>query len=158
MATTIHVKRPARFPKLCVRCMSEQAEMRKFTDTAHGGVVSVTATLDIPVCDPCWKAARPWWIAGGSLLALFLASAIPFVIAQDKHVQIPKIIPTAMLLLMIGSVVCFFVARRRSPVRLVPTKIDRGNVRIRFFNRDYADRFIDANKETAKIINPWKYG
>jgi len=101
MATTIHVKRPARFPKLCVRCMSEQAEMRKFTDTAHGGVVSVTATLDIPVCDPCWKAARPWWIAGGSLLALFLASAIPFAIAQDKHVQIPKIIPMAITIVPI---------------------------------------------------------
>ena len=138
--------------------MSEQAEMRKFTDTAHGGVVSVAATLDIPVCDHCWRASRPWWIAGGILLVLFLASGVPFAIAQDKHADIPKIIPIAMLLLMVGCVVCFFIARRRAPVRLVPTKIDRENVRITFFNRDYADRFVEANKETAKVINPWKYG
>jgi hypothetical protein len=138
--------------------MSEQAEMRKFTDTAHGGVVTVTAMLEIPVCDQCWRAPRPWWIAGGILLVLFLASGVPFAIAQDKHADIPKIIPIAMLLLMVGSVACFFVARRRGPVRLVPTKIDRENVRITFFNRDYAERFVEANKETAKVISPWKYG
>ena len=158
MATTIHAKRPAVFPKRCVHCMSEQAEMRKFTDTAQGGVVTVTAMLEIPVCDQCWRAPRPWWIAGGILLVLFLAAGVPFAIAQDKHADIPKIIPIAMLLLMVGSVACFFVARRRGPVRLVPTKIDRENVRITFFNRDYAERFVEANKETAKVINPWKYG
>ncbi|MEI6392584.1 MAG: hypothetical protein WCT12_15945 [Verrucomicrobiota bacterium] len=114
--------------------------------------------LEIPVCDQCWRAPRPWWIAGGILLVLFLASGVPFAIAQDKHADIPKIIPIAMLLLMVGSVACFFVARRRGPVRLVPTKIDRENVRITFFNRDYAERFVEANKETAKVINPWTYG
>src|SRR5690242_15335028 len=128
MATAIHVKRPVNFPKQCVRCMSEQVETRKFTDTAHGGVVIVTATLDIPVCDRCWRAPRPWWTAGGILLVLFLASGVLFAIAQDKHANIPKIIPIAMLFLMAGSVVCFFVARRRAPVRLVPTKIDRENI------------------------------
>ena len=138
--------------------MAEDAPMRKFTDTAHGGVVNVTATLDIPVCDQCWRAPRPWWIAGGVLLALFLASGVPIAIAQDKHADIPKFIPIVMLLFMAASVVCFFVARRRSPVRLVPTKIDRENVRITFFNRAYAERFVEANKETARTINPWKYG
>lgn len=158
MATTIHAKRPAAFPKQCVRCLSEQAEMRKFTDTAHGGVVTVTATLEIPVCDQCWRAPRPWWIAGGILLVLFLASGIPFAIAQDKHADIPKIVHIAMLLLMVGFVICFFVARKRAPVRLVPTKIDSENVRIKFFNQDYANRFVEANKETTKVISPWKYG
>ena len=78
--------------------------------------------------------------------------------AQDKHANIPKVIPIAMLLLMVGFLLCFFVARRRAPVRLVPTKIDRENVRITFFNHVYAERFIAANKETARTINPWKYG
>ena|SRR5258705_1624093 len=158
MATTVHVKRPATFPKQCVRCISDDAQMRRFTETAHGGVVSVTATLDIPVCDQCWRAPRPWWITGGILLVLFLVSGIPFAIAQDKHADIPKVIPIAMLLLMAGCLVCFFVARRRGPVRLVPTKIDRENVRVTFFNQAYAERFVEANKETANIINPWKYG
>jgi len=158
MATTIHVKRPVSFPKQCVRCMAEDAKMRKFTDTAHGGVVSVTATLDIPVCDQCWRAPRPCWIAGGILLVLFLAAGVPFAIAQDKHAEIPKVIPIAMLLLMVGCAGCFFVAQRRAPVRLVPTKIDRENVRIKFFNHTYAERFVETNRETAKTINPLKYG
>ncbi len=132
--------------------------MRKFTDTAHGGAVSVTATLEIPVCDQCWKAPRRWWITAGILLGLFLASGVPFAIAQDKHADIPKVIPIAMLMLMAGFLVCFVVARRRAPVRLVPTKIDRENVRITFFNQRYAERFVEANKETARIINPWKFG
>ena len=118
----------------------------------------MTATLDIPVCDQCWRASRPWWIAGGVLLVLFLAAGVPFAIAQDKHAEIPKVIPIAMLLLVVGCVVCFFVARRRAPVRLVPTRIDRENVRIKFLNHAYAERFAEANRETAKTINPWKYG
>ncbi len=138
--------------------MSEDASIRKFTDTADGVVVSVTAMLEIPVCDRCWIAPHRWWIAGGILLVLFLASGVPFAIAQDKHAVIPKIIPILMLLLMLGSALCFVVARRRAPVRLVPTKIDRENVRITFFSQAYAERFVEANKETAKTINPWKYG
>jgi len=118
----------------------------------------VTATLDSPVCDRCWRAARPWWIAGGILFVLFLASGVPLAMGQDKHANIPKVIPIAMLLLMVGFLLCFFVARRRAPVRLVPTKIDRENVRITFFNHVYAERFVAANKETARTINPWKYG
>ena len=156
MAATIHVKRPATFPALCVRCMSAEAQLRKFTDTADAGIVSVTTTLEIPVCEQCWKASRPWWISAGVSLVLFLASGVPFAIAQDNHAEIPKIIPISMLLLMVGSCLCFVVARRRAPLRLVPTKIDRENIRVTFFNQDYANSFVEANKETAKVINPWK--
>src|SRR5439155_9176210 len=81
-----------------------------------------------------------------------------FALAQDKHANIPKVIPIAMLLLVLGFLLCFFVARKHAPVRLVPTKIDRENVRITFFNHVYAERFVAANKETARTINPWKYG
>ena len=131
--------------------------MRKFTDTASGGVVNVTATLEIPVCEHCWKAPRRWWIATGILLVLFIASGIPFAIAQDNHADIPKVIPTLMLLLIVGSTLCFVIAHRHAPVRLIPSKIDGENVRITFFNQKYGDRFFEANKDTAKVINPWKF-
>src|SRR5262245_48674981 len=98
MATTIHAKRPAAFPKPCVRCMSGNAEMRKVTDAVSGGVVVVTATLEIPVCDQCWKAPRLWSIAAGIFFALSIAFGIPFAIAQDKHVEIPKFITFTLLL------------------------------------------------------------
>ena len=131
--------------------------MRKFVDTASAGVVSATAMAEIPVCDQCWKAPRKWWIAAGTCLVLFLASAVPFAIAQDRRADIPKVIPILLLLLMMGFLVCLFVARRRAPVRLVPTKVDRENVRITFFNQAYANSFLEANKETAKVIVPWKF-
>ena len=108
--------------------------MRKFTDIAHGGVVSVTAMLEIPVCDQCWTSSRRWWITAGIFLGLFLASGVPFAIAQDKHADIPKVISIAMLMLMAGFLVCFVVARRCALVRLVLIKIDCENVWIIFFN------------------------
>jgi len=62
-----------------------------------------------------------------------------------------------MLSLILGSVVCVFIARRRSPVRLVANKIDRNNVRIKFFNEAYADAFLEMNKSNAQSVNPWKF-
>ena len=131
--------------------------MRKFTDTASGGVVSVTAMLEIPVCERCWKAPRRWWNAAGILFVLSIGFGVPVAISQEKHTDIPRIIPILSLLLMAGSAMCIVVARRHTPVRLVPTKIDRENVRITFFNQTYSDRFFEANKDTAKVINPWKF-
>lgn len=157
MVATIHVGRPAIFPNRCVRCMSADVHMRTFTDTADAVVVTVVSSLEIPVCDQCWKAPRRWWIGAGTLFFLFLASGVPFALAQDKHVSIPRVIPILILLLMAGFCACLFIARRRAPVKLVPTKIDRENIRITFFNPDYANEFVKANKETAKVINPWKF-
>jgi len=131
--------------------------MRKFVDSADAVVVTVMASLEIPVCDACWKAPRRWWMGAGILFLLFLAGGVPFAIAQDKHLDIPKAIPISMLLLMVGFCACLVIARKRSPVRLVPNKMDRENIRITFFNPDYANEFVAANKETAKVINPWKF-
>ena len=142
----------------CVHCMSEDVSIQKFTDVTDAGVVSVMATIEIPVCESCRKAARPWWIAFGSLFGVFLLAGIPFAIAQDKHMDIPKVIPILMFVPFIASLICLMVARRREPVRLVPNKIDRENLRIKFRNAEYAEAFIQANSDSAKIINPWKYG
>lgn len=142
----------------CVRCMSEDVSVRKFTDSANAGVVSVIATIQIPVCAACHKASKPWWIGFAILLTVFFISGIPFAIAQDKHVAIPKIIPILMFLPLVGAILCSFTACRRAPVRLVPNKIDRENLRIKFFNKAYAEVFLEANKATSKIINPWKWG
>lgn len=137
--------------------MSDQASIRKFTDSADAGVVSVVATIEVPVCDKCWKAANPWWIGFVTLLGLVFISAIPFAIAQDKHVNIPKFISILLLIVIFAAVGCALMARRRAPVRLVPNKIDRENLRITFFDKNYAEAFLEANKPTAKLINPWKW-
>jgi hypothetical protein len=138
--------------------MSSEFSVRKFTDSASGGVVTVIATTEIPVCDKCWKASKPWWIAFAVCLASAFIGVIPFAIAQDKHVDIPKVFAFVLLGAIAAALGCAFIARRHSPVRLVPNKIDRQNIRIKFLNDAYADAFLQMNKERAQVINPWKYG
>ncbi len=138
--------------------MSSEFLVRRFTDSASGGVVTVTATTEIPVCDRCWKASKPWWIAFAVCLGSVFLGGIPFAIAQDKHVDIPKGFAILLLLGIAAAVWCGFVAKRRSPVRLVPNKIDCQNLRIRFFNEAYAQKFLEMNRDRAHAINPWKFG
>lgn len=105
------------------------------------------ATTEIPVCDKCWKASKPWWIAFTVCLGSAFIGGILFAIAQDKHVAIPKVFAFVLLAAIAAAVGCAFIAGRRSPVRLVPNKIDRLNIRIKFLNDAYADAFLKMNKE-----------
>ena len=117
----------------------------------------MTATTEIPVCDRCWNASKPWWIAFAICLGSVFLAGIPFAIAQDKHVDIPKAFAILLLLGIAATIGCGFIAKRRSSVRLVPSKIDRRNLRIKFFNETYAQKFLETNKGRAHVVNPWKY-
>ena len=138
--------------------MSSEFSVRKFTDSATGGIVTVTATTEIPVCDRCWNASKPWWIGFVVCLGSVFIGVIPFALAQDKHIAIPQVFAILLLLGIAAAVWCGFMAKRRTPVRLVPSKIDRRNVRIRFLNETYAQKFLEINGDRAHVVNPWKFG
>jgi hypothetical protein len=126
MSLTVHVKGPAVFPMRCVRCMSTDCKVNKFTDSADAVIagISVSATIEIPICDQCHRAARPWMIGFWFFLACMIVAGIPFVIAQDNHQPIPTLVPLEIMLCLILSLVCGLVARIKAPVRLVANKID----------------------------------
>lgn len=138
--------------------MSNEFKMRKFTDSANAVVVEVIATTEIPVCEKCWKASKPWWLGFAICLGSVFLAGIPFAMAQDKHLAIPKVIPILMLAVIATAIFCGIKAKSSSPVRLIPGKIDQNNLRIKFFNELYADAFLELNKEKAHLVSPWKFG
>ncbi len=157
MSTLIHADTPVVFPAKCIRCMSEEHNIEKFTDTTSGGLASFTVTVEIPICKACKCAPKKWKVGFVIFLLIFFASGIPFAIAQDNQVTIPKFISVLMLMPMVGALLCAAISRIKAPVRLVANRTNSKGIRLKILNDKYAEEFLEKNKTNARIINPWKY-
>jgi len=86
-----------------------------------------------------------------------IGGGIPMALAQDKHEPVHPLYLATVLLGLLGATVCALIARKKAPVKLVPNKIDRKNLRVKFFNSDYATAFLEENPGNSYIINSWKF-
>lgn len=157
MSKIIHAQAPLVFPDFCACCMTSSFSWKDYSETLGGHPINFTVQLQIPVCDECLHASKTFKIA---TMAFIATLALSIGTAAALYKVYPGLFDTllpVMLLSVFAAGISRLLEKRARPLRLYVDKCDKNNIRFKFRNNEYAERFLELNPGRSRVINLWKF-